>query len=101
MGLLPSFEDYPRKKVCECLDSHDDARLTPTLARRYLDLLDRYDVEDWKCQKCASRYPYGEIESSLDGCEALLCPSCRNDGAPVPLMGPSPEDQNDHPEVSD
>ena len=100
-GFLPRFEEYPREKVREYLDSYDGARLTPTLARQYPDLTEEYDVHDWECQKCSSRFPYDEIEVTQDEGEALLCPSCKNDGVPVPLVGPSPSEQNSSSETPD
>lgn len=100
-GFLPRFEEYPREKVREYLDSYDGARLTPTLARQYPDLTEEYDVHDWECQKCSSRFPYDEIEVTQDEGEALLCPSCENDGVPVSLVGPSPIEQNNSSETAD
>ena len=100
-GFLPRFEEYPREKVREYLDSYDGARLTPTLARQYPDLTEEYDVHDWECQKCSSRFPYDEIEVTQDEGEALLCPSCKNDGVPVSLVGPSPIEQNNSSETAD
>lgn len=46
-GLLPLFV-HPRRQVIEYLESYD-ARLTPTLAHHYPQLVDEYGVSQWWC----------------------------------------------------
>jgi len=95
-GFLPLVEDYPHEQVVEYLESHDSACLTPTLARRYPDLVDRYGVHDWKCLRCSGTYSYGEFDREenffSDGktAGAPLCPDCANENVPIPLRGPTP-----------
>jgi CRISPR/Cas system-associated exonuclease Cas4 (RecB family) len=97
-GLLPRFE-YPKAKVVDYLDSHDGARLTPTLARRYPDLTEQYGVHDWKCECCSRTYEFEEFDADdaithdNDLADTPLCPSCASDQYPVPLTGPPPSDQ--------
>jgi rubredoxin len=98
-GFLPRFEDYPRRKVAEYLDSHDGARLTPALARRYPDLLDHYKVHDWVCRRCSAAYdfedvdPDGDIAHDDGAADTPLCPACTDEHHPIPLKGPAPDDQ--------
>ena len=104
-GFLPRFEDYPRQKVIEYLDSHDDARLTPTLARQYPGLIDQYGVQSWECQRCSSTYDFEKVDSDRDtasdqeAADTPLCPSCVSDQHPVPLKGHSPNEQEDNQSV--
>jgi CRISPR-associated exonuclease Cas4 len=97
-GLLPHFEDYPREKVREYLDSHDGARLTPTLARRYPDLVDQYDVHDWECQRCSTTYGFGvfdqgDLARDEEAADTPLCPDCASENVPIALRGPTPGEQ--------
>jgi CRISPR/Cas system-associated exonuclease Cas4 (RecB family) len=100
-GFLPLIDDYPREQVIEYLDSHDYARLTPTLAHEYSDLLEDYGVHDWECQRCSATYAFGEVEfdpnRSLGRNEGVadspLCPACVNEHVPIPLKGPALSDQ--------
>jgi CRISPR-associated exonuclease Cas4 len=99
-GFLPLVEDYPRERVVEYLQSHDGTRLTPTLARRYPDLVDCYGVHDWVCQRCSATYPAqdldsecGEVAHNDSIADSPLCPACANEHVPVPLKGPAPDDQ--------
>jgi CRISPR-associated exonuclease Cas4 len=98
MGFLPRFEDYPREKVREYLNSHDGARLTPTLARRYPDLVDQYGVHDWECRRCSATYGFGEFDQEEDlarnegAADAPLCPDCASENVPIPLRGFAPRE---------
>jgi rubrerythrin len=98
-GFLPRFEEYPREKVREYLDSHDGARLTPTLARQYPDLIKEYDVHDWGCQRCATTYGFGEFDQEEnfahdeEAADAPLCPCCASENIPIPVRGPAPREQ--------
>lgn len=97
-GFLPRLT-YPREKVVEYLESDDTARLTPTLAQQYPDLLNRYKVHDWQCQRCSATYSFEQIESHDpithdDGLvDTPLCPVCASEEYPVPLTGPAPNNQ--------
>lgn len=75
MGLLPGFSDYPKEQVEEYLRAHDEARLTPTLASKYPDLADAYDVRGWYCPECGQNFEWDEVESYCDP----LCPACAAD----------------------
>jgi CRISPR-associated exonuclease Cas4 len=96
-GFLPLVEDYPRERVVEYLQSRDSGRLTPTLARRYPDLIDEYGVHHWVCRRCSATYAFEEIEfdpdRSLDRDDGIadspLCPACANEHVPIPLRGPA------------
>jgi len=94
-GLLPGFDGYPREKVREYLDCHDGARLTPTLARRYPELAKSYDISDWWCQNCTESHSYSQVEWNASITEAPPCPSCSDEGIPVPLRERSLEDRED------
>ncbi|SFL21577.1 CRISPR/Cas system-associated exonuclease Cas4, RecB family [Halogranum rubrum] len=92
-GFLPLFNEYPEAKVIEYLDSHDGAKLTPTLASRYPDLIDQYEVYEWACQRCSAIYSFGVIEWDGNTESLPLCPGCANEAIPVPLAEPGPEAQ--------
>lgn len=75
-GFLPGFEGYPRERVVEYLDTHDDAQLTPTLARKFPDLAESYDVKEWSCDRCEMAYSWSEIENGPDDADPPVCPRC-------------------------
>lgn len=73
-GLLPGFERYPREKVIEYLEDNPDEALTPTLARKYPDLVKEYGVTNWYCSKCSSKIDWDKVNPSGNP----LCPRCAN-----------------------
>ncbi|TKX68887.1 Dna2/Cas4 domain-containing protein [Halorubrum sp. SP9] len=85
-GLLPGFEEYPRKPLLEYLDAYD-AKLTPSLAKRYPDLCQEYGVYDWSCDQCGTRAEWEFAHLSRDG--DRLCPTCADSGQLVTLSDPS------------
>lgn len=91
-GLVPLTE-YPHEKLTIYLKAFPEAKLTPTLAVRYPGLVDQHGAYDWQCQKCASTFAYQTVEWGGNISDPPLCPSCRSDGTPVPLSGPSPGEQ--------
>lgn len=92
-GFLPLFS-YPKPKVVEYLRAHEEAKLTPTLARLYPDLVDQYDAFDWHCVACSAEYPWDEPDWDQDTSEPPMCPECLADGTPAPLKGPEPDEQH-------
>lgn len=71
-GLLPEYEGYPRQKVIEYLEGHDEETLTPMLAEVYPDLAEIYDVAEWYCPRCESTIPGQQLPT--DG--EPVCPEC-------------------------
>lgn len=96
-GLLPLFDGYPRNRVREFLEAREEAKLTPTLAHKFPDLVDRYGVLDWHCQRCSETYEYDAADWDGDTENPPLCETCCRDGVPAPLSGPLPEDQHSLP----
>ncbi|WP_080509763.1 CRISPR-associated protein Cas4 [Haloarcula marismortui] len=91
-GLLTGY-DYPRLKVVDYLEAHDDDRLTPTLAEKYPDLVDQYGVVPWRCPKCASSFNRGLDTSAVGDNSKPLCPNCAEEDHLVELRFPSLEDR--------
>lgn len=75
-GLLPGVEKYPRENVIEYLEAHPDDSLTPTLAQEYPSLTNVYDVRDWYCSTCDSKFDWQSVDSVTDP----LCPKCADSG---------------------
>jgi len=92
-GFLPGFI-YPKAKVIEYLQAHEDAALTPTLAHEHQDLAKEYDVLPWQCAACGEEYAWDAPDCNYDSDGPPLCPDCLADGTPVPLKAPDPEDQH-------
>lgn len=74
-GFLPLFADYPREQVVEYLRAHDDAQLTPTLAETYPELVQKYEVADWVCPDCDSKFSWNDNRFD-DTSDTPLCPVC-------------------------
>lgn len=92
-GLLPLFT-YPKAKVVEYLRAHEGAKLTPTLARQYPELVNEYGVFPWHCVACGAEYAWDAPDWDLDTSDPPICPDCRADGTPAPLRGPEPGEQH-------
>jgi CRISPR/Cas system-associated exonuclease Cas4 (RecB family) len=74
-GFLLNVDLYPRNKVHEYLNAHDEAALTPTLAEKYPDLADEHGVKLWECPNCLTTFEREQI--SADGPDRCpLCPHC-------------------------
>ena len=73
--FLPGFADYPRGQVVEYLRAHNDARLTPTLAETYSGLVQEYEVADWVCPGCDSKFSWND-ERFDDASGTPVCPVC-------------------------
>ena len=71
-GLLLGYAKYPREAVVEYLDGHPDETLTPSLARKYPNLVEEYSVTNWYCDRCSSDVGWDEVDPSGDP----LCPNC-------------------------
>jgi len=87
-GFLPRYADYPREKVIEYLESHDEAQLTLTLADEYPDLAEKYDVETWDCPRCSATYTAGDAPFEGEIAQRPLCPNCVADDSIVELRPP-------------
>lgn len=91
-GLLPRYGGYPRVKLIEYLDAHD-AALTPTLAYKYPELVEEYNVLDWTCDRCDTAYLWDTIEWDGDVTSPPRCPKCADLETTSLLSAPSPSDQ--------
>ncbi|WP_433628363.1 PD-(D/E)XK nuclease family protein [Halomicrococcus sp. NG-SE-24] len=93
VGFLPLFGEYPREKVINYLHSHEGAKLTPTLANQYPELVGKYGSYRWRCPGCDGRFPIDVIEWTGDVSNLPDCPKCSDTGVSVALSGPDPDDQ--------
>jgi CRISPR/Cas system-associated exonuclease Cas4 (RecB family) len=93
-GLLPGFVGYPKQKVVEYLEAHDEAKLTPSLAHYYPDLVDEHGAFEWKCRGCGESVPWNAIDWDGDTSALPSCPICSNSGPAAELIGPTPADQH-------
>jgi CRISPR/Cas system-associated exonuclease Cas4 (RecB family) len=103
IGLLPGLTDYPEEKVAEYLQSHEEAKLTPTLAYEYSNLAEQHGVYDWFCSECANSFDWDSNKLSDNLEQPPQCPICADDGVQNRLLGPDPDIQqeiqnNDHDE---
>lgn len=82
-GFVPGVE-YPREKVVQHIQSHTDAKLTPTLASNFPEIAEDVDVAGWKCPDCAfSTVSPGSKQ--LREAVNPLCPDCADSGSLVEL----------------
>jgi hypothetical protein len=93
VGFLLGYSEYPRKKVVEYLESHADAKLTPTLATEFPDLIKVYGVYDLMCSACGETYRWDETEWQAGSDDPALCSVCIEQGVPASLRSPVPADQ--------
>lgn len=92
-GLLPGVSKYPKQKVIEYLEAHEDAKLTPTLAHQYPDLREEYEIYDWECRCCGRSYSWGAVDWNREASKLPRCPECP-DTKPISFLGgPPPEEQ--------
>lgn len=91
-GFVPLYVKYPRSKVQDHLDAHDQdqVKLTPALAHRYPDLAEDYDVHQWHCTVCSTAHQWNGVEWDGNVEQPPLCPECRANDIPAPLTGPAP-----------
>ncbi|MFP8957641.1 PD-(D/E)XK nuclease family protein [Natrialbaceae archaeon A-CW3] len=86
-GLLPGYDQYPRENVTEYLEGNPNESLTPSLAQRYPDLIERYGVTDWYCKKCESEVDWDDVDPGGNP----LCPRCANQDEISTLTVPTPD----------
>jgi CRISPR/Cas system-associated exonuclease Cas4 (RecB family) len=93
VGLLPRYTDYPKQKVIEYLEAHDNAQLTPGLAEKYPELETEYEVLSWCCPVCSSSFSRDTVGQKPNLDSVPLCPSCAADDQFVELRIPAPDRQ--------
>ncbi len=89
-GLLPVFDKYDRQNLQEYLEAHEDhnARLTPTLAHHFPDLVEKFGVYDWGCSACGSSFDWDGVDWDGNVDDLPFCPECAEAGELVTLSGP-------------
>lgn len=94
-GLLPLYDEYDRQNLTEYLDGHADqgAKLTPTLAAEFTDLVEEYGVYNWSCVACGETYAWDAVDWNGDIDDPPVCPNCVDDGHLSTLSGPEPDEQ--------
>lgn len=90
-GFLP-LTLYPKNRVKEHLDAHDELLLTPTLAHEYPELADNVGAYPWTCPGCNSEFDWETIEPETNG-DAPFCPTCLANDNMVHVSGPNPNQQ--------
>jgi hypothetical protein len=91
-GLLP-LREYPKEQLEEYLQSHQDAKLTPSLGVLYPELAEKYGSYSWSCPVCSEKYAICDIDWGIAFSRPPLCPICGSEGRTTPLSGPSPTEQ--------
>lgn len=94
-GLLPGYTDYPREKLIEYLEAHEQAKLTPSLGHQYPSLADEYGVFEWHCSACATKWAWDEPDWNSGLAKLPRCPNCEDNNRISLLSGPKPENQLD------
>ncbi len=94
-GLLPVFDKYDRQNLQEYLEAHEDrdARLTPTLAHHFPDLVEKFGVYDWRCSGCGASFDWNTVDWNGNGDDLPFCPDCAEAGDLVTLSGPEADSQ--------
>jgi hypothetical protein len=94
-GLLTLFEGYDWQNLEEYLEAHEggDARLTPSLAHKHPDLVERYGAYDWSCVACGATYEWDAVDWDGDVDDPPFCLACIQAGDMVTLSGPDPDEQ--------
>ena len=93
-GLLPGVAAYPKSKVVEYLEAHDEVKLTPTLAKKYPEVAAQYPVSVWVCTACGSEFEWDSPEWDEYPSTPPLCPECLTNEIPVPLRPNWPYEQD-------
>jgi CRISPR-associated exonuclease Cas4 len=91
-GLLP-LTTYPRQQLEQYFEAYPDAKLTPSTAGDYPELVSTHGVYDWQCEACGETYEYESIDRNGMNDSTPLCPQCRRMDVPAQLVGPSPAEQ--------
>jgi CRISPR/Cas system-associated exonuclease Cas4 (RecB family) len=86
-GFLPGVAGYPREKVVEYLEAAEEARLTPTLAGEYPELVSDYEVCSWWCPECSSTFAWDALESEST---TPACSVCADEGKLTELVVENP-----------
>jgi len=96
-GLLPLFDEYDRDPLVEYLEAHSElgAKLTPSLAHKFTELVETYGAYDWSCPSCGETYAWDAIDWAGDMNDPPVCPNCIASNGLVTLSGPEPSDQLD------
>lgn len=102
-GFLP-LKKYPEDAVISHLATHENVKLTPTVAAQYPELVEdgsepsqrlehlygvspTRDVYDWECPACDATYEFGTFDWNGNLGNIPTCQSCNQD---APLHGPLP-----------
>lgn len=89
IGFLPLFE-YPRDKVIDHLEVHEEVKLTPTLANLYPELAQEYEVHEWRCRGCDSTFVWDDFNWESSSATPIKCPNCLANDSQRYLSGPLP-----------
>lgn len=90
-GLLPGVVEYRKQQLKEYFDAYPAAKLTPTLAHEYPELVDEHGVYDWECRSCETTFAWDEIDVET---ETPICEKCAENGDLRTVTEPIPADQS-------
>lgn len=92
-GLLPGVKEYQKSQLVEYFDAYPDAKLTPTLAVEYPELVDEHGVYDWQCGACGAVYAWDETWDKDRESLPPVCPQCAGEDSLQFLSVPEPAAQ--------
>lgn len=76
VGFVAGLNAYSRQTIESHLETHPDAKLTPTLAIDYPDLADTHDVDNWYCLECEQSYEHTDSEFETFNYPNTMTPEC-------------------------
>lgn len=89
-GFVPGHW-YPKNKVIDHVETYEEVSLTPTLAEAYPDLLEDYEVSNWKCSVCGECFDWREVNWNENTGHQPHCPTCVGEKIPESLFIPVPD----------
>ncbi len=93
-GFLPGYSGYPKEKIIEYLEAHDETHITPSIAEEYPELAIEYDVVSWHCPECSISFDWDTIDPRATSDSVPLCPNCAANDRLAELRVPLPEMQS-------
>lgn len=92
-GLLPGVKAYQKSQLVEYFDAYPDARLTPTLAVEYPELVDEHGVYNWQCGACSATFVWDKVWEKDQESMPPVCPQCADERSLRYLSVPEPAAQ--------
>lgn len=90
-GLLPGVDDYRKQQLVEYFDAYPDAKLTPTLAHEFPELVEEHGVHEWLCRSCGATFAWETIDVDA---VSPLCDACAENGELNTVTVPNPGERD-------